>query len=119
VLFNQQHIYDFVETQRAKLKKAYEGLPDDKALDEAFTQDLKRQFMPNVPVLKPDKWEAEERPTETVVYLPFEGDPDVFKISPSAFNGTVAVGEIVGQDLLITVSSPFPISTSPRTLTAR
>jgi hypothetical protein len=108
VLFNDQHIFEFVESQKAKLKKAYEALSDDKATDETFTQEWKRQFMLDVPSLKPDKWEAEERPTETVVYVPFVGDPSVFKLSPSAFNGTVAVGEIVDHDLLITVSSPFP-----------
>ena len=107
VLFNDQHIYDFVESQKAKLKQAYEALPDDKATDETFTQEWKRQFMLDVPSLKPDRWEADERPTETVVYVPFEGDPSVFKLSPSAFNGTIAVGEIVDHDLLITVSSPI------------
>jgi TIR domain len=108
VLFNEQHIYDFVETQKAKLKKAYEALPDDEALDEIVTQNLKRQYILVVPILKPDQWEAEERPTETVVYVPFEGDPSVFKLSPSASNGTIAVGQIVGHDLLITVGSPLP-----------
>lgn len=107
VLFNEQHIYDFVEMQKAKLKKAYEALPDDEALDEIVTQNLKRQYMLVVPTLKPDQWEAEERPTETVVYVPFEGDPSVFKLTPSASNGTIAVGQIVGHDLLIIVGSPL------------
>lgn len=108
VLFNEQHIYDFVETQKAQLKKAYEALPDDEALDETVTQNLKRQYMLVVPTLKPDQWEADERPTETVVYVPFEGDPSVFKLRPSASNGTIAVGQVVEHDLLISVGSLLP-----------
>jgi len=109
VLFNKHDIYNFVEAERARLKKAYDALPDDKALDESVVKDLKQQFMLNIPILKPEKWEAEERPGETAVYVPFEGDPAVFEIAPSAFNGTVAVGEIVGSDLVITVSSPLAV----------
>jgi TIR domain len=107
VLFNKHDIYNFVEAERARLKKAYDALPDDKALDESVVKDLKQQFMLHIPTLKPEKWEAEERPGETAVYVPFEGDPAVFEIAPSAFNGTVAIGDIVGSDLVITVSSPF------------
>ena len=108
VLFNGQHIYDFVEIQKEKLKKSYEALPDDRALDEAFTKDLKKQYMLDIPTLKPDQWSSERRDIpphsmEIVAYIPFDGDPSVFNIRPSAFNGTVAQGEIVDHELLIRV----------------
>jgi hypothetical protein len=113
VLFNGQHIYDFVEIQKDKLKKTYEALPDDKALDESFTQDLKKQYMLDIPTLKPDEWTSEQRDisshaSEIVAYIPFDGDPAVFNIRPSAFNGTVAQGEIVDHDLLIRVRPMSP-----------
>jgi TIR domain len=108
VLFNGQDIYDFVEIQQDKLNKAYEALPDDKALDEAFAVDLKRRFMLDVPRLRPGDWTYERRDItphaiEIVAYIPFDGDPDVFKIRPSATKGTVAQGEIVDHDLLIRI----------------
>jgi hypothetical protein len=54
VLFNGHDIYDVVEIQKDKLKKTYEALPDDKALDESFTQDLKKQYMLDIPRFRPD-----------------------------------------------------------------
>lgn len=39
VLFNGKDIYEYVQGQRDKLKREYEALPDDKALDEALTGD--------------------------------------------------------------------------------
>lgn len=112
ILFNGKDIYDFVEGQKDKLKAAYEALPDEKALDEAFTQDLKKKYMLDVPRLKTDEWTYEQREIsphsiEIVVYIPFDGDPTVFGIRPSAFKSTVAQGEIVHHDLLIRVN---PIS---------
>jgi hypothetical protein len=113
VLFNGHDIYDVVEIQKDKLKKTYEALPDDQALDEAFTQDLKKQYMLDIPRLRPDEWTSERKDTpphanEVVVYVPFDGDPSVFAIKPSASNGIVAKGEIVGHELLIGVIPPTP-----------
>jgi hypothetical protein len=86
VLFNGHDIYDVVEIQKDKLKKTYEALPDDKALDEAFTQDLKKQYTLDIPRLRPDEWTSERKDTspqanEIVVYVPFDGDPSVFGIN--------------------------------------
>jgi TIR domain len=104
VLFNSKgDIYDYVQGQRDKLKGEYEALPDDKALDETVTRELKVKYMLNVPTLKREQWEADPGPNETVVYVPFEGDADVFNIRPSAIDGTVAVGEISGEHLLVRV----------------
>jgi hypothetical protein len=113
VLFNGHDIYDFVEIQKDILKRAYESLPDEKALDEAFTQNMKKQYILDIPRLRLENWSSEQKDTskhstEIVVYVPFDGDPAVFGIKPSAFNGTVAVGEIVGHELLIALMPPTP-----------
>jgi TIR domain len=123
VLFNKYDFYDVVEDKKRRLKLAYKQLPDDKAMDEALSQSLKEQHRMDVPLLRTEKMEYEERETsqrarhsvaaqlamgdkigkELLFHIPFEGDAGVFEISPSARNGTVATGEIVGQELLLTV----------------
>lgn len=90
VLFTGPDIYDLVEYQKGELKKAYEALPDDKALDEAFALDLKKRFMLDIPRLKTGEWTSEQKrvtphSVEIVAYIPFDGDPAVFEIRPSAF----------------------------------
>lgn len=128
VLFNKYDFYEVVEDKKNRLQLAYERLPDDKAMNEAFTQALKEQYRMQVPVLDMQKMEYDERETsqqararhsvaaqmamggksgkEMVFHIPFEGDAGVFEISPSARNGTVATGEIVGQELLLTLDPP-------------
>jgi hypothetical protein len=101
-LFMGTDIYDFVETQKTKLKKAYEGLPNEQALDEAHAVELKRRFMLDIPRLRPEEWSAEQRELsqgiEVLAYVPFDGDPSVFNLRPSAMKMTVAKGEIVDHD---------------------
>jgi len=109
VLFAGPDIYDFVADQQQKLKKAYEALPDEQALDEQFVVGFKQTFMLNVPRLKPEEWSSEQKQisphsVEVTAYIPFDGDPAVFNIRPSAMKATVARGEIVGQELLIRVT---------------
>jgi len=106
-------IYDFVEEQSARLKKAYESLPDEKALDEKFVVDFKKRFMLDIPRLKPDEWTSEQKQItphsiEVVAYIPFDGDPSVFDIRPSAMKSTVAQGEIVGHEVLIRLRPATP-----------
>jgi hypothetical protein len=113
VLFNGHDIYDLVEIRKDKLKKAYEALPDDRALDDSYARDLKKQYMLEIPRLRPDEWTSEQKETsphstEIIVYVPFDGDPSAFGIKPSAFNGSVSTGEIVGHELLIGVTPPTP-----------
>ena len=100
VLFSGKHIYDLVEERREQLKVAYDALPDDEALDEATTQALKKKFMLDVPTLRMNAWTSEREEispyaTEITAYIPFDGDPAVFYVQPSAFNGMLAYGEIV------------------------
>jgi len=108
VLFSGKHIYDLVEERRGLLKVAYEALPDDKALDEAATQALKKKFMLDVPTLRMNDWTSERREmspysTEIIAYIPFDGDPAVFDVQPSAFNGMLAYGEIVNHEMLVRI----------------
>ena len=125
LLFSKQDIYHFVEDQQGRLKVAYESLSDEDALDGAKTQALKEKFGIAVPTLLRDKIEYESTDrqvtaneflgrnmlgapghtlrdiVEYVFHVPFEGDAFVFDIAPSAFNGTVAAGEVIGEEVLI------------------
>ena len=101
-----RHIYDFVEDQSERLKTAYEALPDEEALDETFVVDFKKKFTLDVPRLKLDEWTSEQQKItpnsiEVMAYIPFDGDPSVFDIRPSAMKATVAQGEIVDHEVLI------------------
>jgi hypothetical protein len=106
-LFMGTDIYDFVEAQRAKLRKAYEALPNEQALDETYAVELKKRFMLDIPRLRPEDWEADQRDRssgiEVLAYIPFDGDPSVFNLRPSAFKSTVARGDIVDHDLRIRI----------------
>jgi hypothetical protein len=125
LLFSKRDIYHFIEDQQGRLKVAYESLSDEDALDGAKTQALKQKVGIVVPTLLRDKIEYESTDrqvtaneflgrnvlgapgqalsdiVEYVFHVPFEGDAFVFDIAPSAFNGTVAAGEVVGQEVLI------------------
>jgi hypothetical protein len=107
LLFMGTDIYDFVETQKTKLKKAYEALANEQALDEACAVELKKRFMLDIPRLRPEDWGADQRELssgiEVLAYIPFDGDPSVFNLRPSAFKSTVARGEIVDHDLRIRI----------------
>ena len=61
ILFTGPDIYDFVADQQKKLKKAYEALPDEQALDENFVVAFKQKFMLDVPRLKPEEWTSEQK----------------------------------------------------------
>lgn len=108
ILFTGPDIYDFVADQQKKLRKAYEALPDEQALDEHFVVEFKKKFMLDVPRLKPEEWTSEQKQisqhsVEVSAYIPFDGDPAVFTIRPSAIKATVARGEIVDHELLIRI----------------
>ena len=131
VLFNKRGWYDVVEEQAASFKTAYEALSDDQALDEAAVGELKAKFMLHVPTLLRDKMEYDEvetdkhrlgkhnmavrmasqaqgqSATEFLFWIPFDGDPAVFDIAPSATNGDVAQGEISGDKVMIRLQ-PLP-----------
>jgi len=113
ILFAGPDIDDFVADQQQKLKKAYEALPDEQALDEQFVIGLKQAFMLEVPRLKPEEWTSERKQisphsVEVTAFIPFDGDPNVFNIRPSSTKATVARGEIVGQEMLIRVTQTAP-----------
>jgi hypothetical protein len=113
LLFAGCDIYDFVEEQRERLKRAYEALPDEQALDEQFVVDFKTKYMLDVPRLKPDEWTSDQKQftphsIEVVAYIPFDGDPSVFDIRPSAMKATVAQGEIVEHEVLIRLKPTMP-----------
>ncbi len=113
LLFAGRDIYDFIEEQRERLEKAYEALPDEKAVDEQFVVDFKKRFMLDVPRLKIDEWTSEQKQItphsiEVVAYIPFDGDPSVFDIRPSAMKATVAQGEIVDHEVLIRLRPAMP-----------
>jgi hypothetical protein len=130
-LFAKYDIYNVIEGLKKSLKDEYETLPDEVALDEAAGQRLKEKHSLHIPSLKTEQMEYEDNETkvdarnlpgrliagnravwvdakEYVIHIPFEGDPGVFDIAPSAFNGTVAMGDVVGQELLVRVMNAQP-----------
>lgn len=107
VLFNGQDIYDFIESQKEKLKTDYKALPDDQALDEAFVKEFKNKYLIDIPTLKTDAWERGEDQGQIRVFVPFEGNPFAFTLSPSFRDGTVATGDVVDHDVVFTMISPF------------
>ena len=124
MLFQKKDIYLFVEEQQRRIQRAYEGLPDDQALNETVIEELRKQFRLHVPVLNRDKIEYQDHlhksaagsgsrlvivppgrssgeSMEYVFHVPFDGDPKAFDISPSAIDGKVVMGKVVGQELLL------------------
>jgi TIR domain len=125
VLFAKYNVFNVVEDRKTELKASYVGLPDDTAVDENVTQQLKARFMLNVPVLKASEMSYEEHrkqidarklpnrvffpgtglvmedATELIIHIPFDGDASVFDIAPSAYNGQAVQGDVVGQELLL------------------
>ncbi len=126
-LFGKYDVYNVIESQKKRLKEAYLRLPDDEAMDEGAIRRIKAEYMLDVPVLKLDemycvesktKVDVSRNPnrvffpgtgpvmedaTELTVHIPFEGDPGVFNIAPSAYNSCIAQGEVVGKELLLRV----------------
>jgi hypothetical protein len=108
LLFQKKDIYLFVEEQQQRIRQAYEGLSDEQALDEGVIERLKKQFNLDVPVLQREKRTYDDHPpspggagVEFVFYVPFEGDPKVFDIAPSAQDGKIVRGKVAGQELLL------------------
>jgi hypothetical protein len=126
-LFAGPDFHSVLEHYKAKLVEAYEQLSDEEALDEQVQSNLKKQFMLDVPVLRPpgEIWAEEStakvdvrrlpnrmpglgsRPIyedvpQFTVHVPFDGDPNVFGISPSIFGGASVFGEVAGNELLLT-----------------
>jgi len=111
VLFAKYNPYSILDSQKRRLKTAYEALPDEEAVDDDRIQRLKAEYMLDVPVLKTSEMSYEELPysisvpgadavwaTELVIHIPFDGDPGVFNIGGSYVD---AQGEIVGQEVLL------------------
>lgn len=115
------------------MAQAYEELPDAEALDEEVQKNLKAQFLLDVPVLRPqgEQWAEEStvkvdvrhlpnrlpsfdgRPIyaevpQFTVHVPFDGDPGVFDVAPSVFNGQIVQGEIVDHEILLTFRQVMP-----------
>ncbi len=125
VLFSKHDVLSVLENSKRRLKAAYLTLPDNEALDEDAIQRLKHEYMLDVPVLKTGEMSYEENKTkidarrlpnriffpgggpvmedatELIVHIPFDGDPGVFNVAPSAYNSRIAEGEVVGQELLL------------------
>jgi hypothetical protein len=125
VLFAKYDVFNVLENNKSRLKAAYRALPDNEALDEDVIQRLKVSYMLDVPALKTTEMSYEESKTkidarrlpnriflpgtgpvmedatELIIHIPFDGDPSVFNIAPSAYNSRIAEGEVVGQELLL------------------
>jgi hypothetical protein len=132
-LFAGPDFHSVLEHYKAKLVEAYEQLSDEEAVDEQIQASLKKQFMLDVPVLRPqgEIWAEESvakvdvrrlpnrlpglgnRPVyedvpQFTVHAPFDGDPGVFGIAPSVFGGASVSGEIVDNELILTFLMVMP-----------
>ncbi len=128
VLFGKYDVHTVREIQKQRLKEAYRDLPDEQAMDEEVIQRLKAEYMPDVPELRPRaEWSREqnktkvdgrgipgriyfpragpamEDATELIIHIPFDGDPGVFNVAPSAYNSRIAQGDVVDHELLLRV----------------
>lgn len=126
VLFSKFDVINVIESQKQRLKEAYLRLPEDQALDEEVIGRLKSEYMLRVPALKTDemycvegktRFDVSRMPnriffgsgpvmeevTELTVHIPFDGDPGVFNIAPSAYNSRIAEGEVVNNEVLLRV----------------
>jgi len=125
VLFAKYDVFSVLEGQKNRLNEAYLAISDNEALDKDVIQRLKAEYMLDVPVLKTAEMSYEEHKTkidarrlpnriffsgagpvmedatELIIHIPFDGDPGVFNIAPSAYNSRIAQGEVVGQELLL------------------
>jgi hypothetical protein len=130
-LFAKYDIYNVIESLRSQMLNEYKGLPDADALNEVVIKALKEKYWLNVPVLRTDIWAEEgtaqvdarrlpnriffdddepimEEVPEYLVHIPFDGDAQIFDVAPSAYNSRIAVGEIVGREVVIGVRSIMP-----------
>jgi TIR domain len=132
-LFGGPDFHRVLESEKARLVQAYEQLPDAEALDEEVQKNLKAQFLLDVPVLRPqgEQWAEEgtakvdvrqlpnrmpgfgnrpilEEVPEFTIHVPFDGDPGVFNVAPSLYNGSSVHGEIVGNEILLTFLQAMP-----------
>jgi hypothetical protein len=128
ILFNKYDVFGVLEDKKKRLRAEYRRLPDEQALDEGTIQSMKSEYLLQVPVLRAEEMSYEEGKTQIdarrlpnrvffggsgpvledalllTIHIPFDGDPGVFNIAPSAFNSRVAEGEIVGQDLVLRIT---------------
>jgi hypothetical protein len=125
-LFAKYDYHSLLEHQKGRLVQAYERLSDEDAVDEARLKQLKAEYMLDVPTLRPasEMWAEQgttmvdarndtrrmfldrsrpimEEVTELTVHVPFDGDPGVFNVAPTAYNSRGVAGEIVGNELLL------------------
>jgi hypothetical protein len=132
-LFARIDFHSVLEHYKGTLVEAYEQLSDDEAVDAQVQANLKRQFLLDVPVLRPqgEIWAEESiakvdvsrlpnrmpsfdgRPiyedvAQFTVHVPFDGDPDVFGIAPSVYSQSPAAGQIVGHEILLTFLMVMP-----------
>ncbi len=132
-LFAGPDFHSVLEDYKTKLVEAYEQLSDEEAVDEQVQANLKKRFMLDVPVLRPqgEIWAEEgiakvdvrrlpnrmpglgDRPIyedvpQFTVHVPFDGDAGVFGISPPIFGGASVLGEIAGSELLLSFLMVMP-----------
>jgi hypothetical protein len=126
-LFVKHDVYSFVDNRKQRVKETFNQLSDAEAMDEAVTQKRKDDCSLKVPRLRVEDRYATTREikvdvrnqagrmvvdrskpimedaTEVTVHIPFDGDPVIFDVAPSASNSTRVIGEIVDQEVRFVV----------------
>jgi hypothetical protein len=126
-LFVKHDVYSFVDNRKQRVKETFNQLSDAEAMDEAVTQKRKDDCSLKVPRLRVEDRYATTREikvdvrnqagrmvvdrskpimedaTEVTVHIPFDGDPVIFDVAPSASNSTRVIGEVVDQEVRFVV----------------
>ncbi len=119
-LFNEYDLYFIVTDKQDRLKRDYERLSDEDAVNDEIVQRLKQSYRMDVPVLMADQMTYDdhelERPVRGpygqsitkgfLVHIPFDGDAGVFQVKPNASDGTVVLGNVTEKELMLTVVPP-------------
>ena len=129
-LFQQLDIHNVIRGQEEKIKKNVQAIPANQLLN-ASEEDLLQAFVADlqlhVPVVQEDQiYIAESREasvdvsrdpmrmiydrskafylpgSETVIAIPFEGDPDFFRVRPQTFTINPPMAEVGKDELLLT-----------------
>jgi TIR domain-containing protein len=122
-LFNGVDIFRLMEDRKNKLKIAFASVSNAQIDDLTMEINLANDYRLDVPILDETKKYAKTREaqvdvsraprrfitdrsrpfhvagTEINIFVPFEGDPKIFDVKPTAFDMNPPYGDVVGQEL--------------------
>jgi len=128
ILFHGVSVFDVIENQKRRLRDKVQRMPATELDDSELPNRLADEFGIEVPILNEEAKYARQRETqvdvsrdptrraffghgprsmpgtEISIFIPFTGDPEVFKVRPTAFDSNPPIGDVVGNELCFTYS---------------